>query len=81
VSLPIAFGEVPPALLRVLRERAAPADPGDLVPVGWAAARRLIRAYVDHGVSKFVVRPAGAPPGSWEAFLDAFAAELLPLET
>ncbi|MCF2529295.1 TIGR03854 family LLM class F420-dependent oxidoreductase [Yinghuangia soli] len=80
LSLPVAFGDYPAALLGALRERAPEADPADLVPVGWAAARRMIRACVDGGISKFVVRPA-TPPVSWAAFLDEFAQELGPLET
>jgi len=80
LSLPVAFGPVPDALLHALRERRPEATAEELVPNGWEAARRMIRACVDGGISKFVVRPA-TPPASWSDFLAEFAEELLPLET
>lgn len=80
LSLPVAFGDdVPDALLRTLRERRPDVPAEHLIPTGWAAARAMIRAHLDGGISKFVVRPA-TPPASWAAFLDEFAQELMPLE-
>ncbi|MDI2127971.1 TIGR03854 family LLM class F420-dependent oxidoreductase [Yinghuangia seranimata] len=80
LSLPVAFGDYPEALVRTLRERQPDVDPAQLVPVGWAAARRFVRDCVAGGISKFVIRPA-TPPASWEAFLDEFCQEMSPLET
>lgn len=80
LSLPVAFGPVPDALLTALRERRPDAAAEDLIPNGWEAARRMIRACVDGGISKFVIRPA-TPPPSWSEFLAEFTGELLPLET
>jgi hypothetical protein len=40
----------------------------------------LVGAFVEGGITKFVVRPAVAP-ARWEDFLDAFVAELVPLQT
>ncbi|GAA4977786.1 TIGR03854 family LLM class F420-dependent oxidoreductase [Yinghuangia aomiensis] len=80
LSLPVAFGDYPAELLRALRERQPDADPADLVPVGWEAARRIVRACIDGGISKFVIRPATAP-ASWADFVDEFAQEMMPLET
>lgn len=54
-------------------------DPARLAAGSWAAARALIEAYVDAGLSKFVVRPAGRP-AAISQFIDDFRAELLPLE-
>lgn len=55
-------------------------DPDDLIADGWASARERVEAFVEAGITKFVVRPAVAPQ-SWSEFLDGFAAELTPLET
>lgn len=54
-------------------------DPAALVPHGWDEAGDLVRRYVDVGLTKFVVRPAGPVPG-WAGFLDQFVSELRPLE-
>ncbi|MYW04863.1 TIGR03854 family LLM class F420-dependent oxidoreductase, partial [Streptomyces sp. SID3343] len=80
MSLVVAFDDAMGREFGALRRQRPDVDPADLVPNGWAAARGLIRRYADAGISKFVIRPAAAPV-SWTAFLDAFAAELLPLET
>ncbi|WP_406278949.1 TIGR03854 family LLM class F420-dependent oxidoreductase [Embleya sp. NBC_00896] len=79
MSLVVAFDGVTGRDFGALRRQRPDVDIADLVPSGWAATRALIRRYADAGLSKFVVRPA-APPRSWTAFLDEFAAELLPLE-
>ena len=38
----------------------------------------MIGEYVEAGLSKFVVRPAG--PGPFGMFLDGFVRELMPLQ-
>lgn len=84
LSLPVATGQVPAALATAVRQRRPDADPGSLVPVGWAAARRMIAEYVDAGLSKFVIRPADVPSGAAGAlgeFLGQFAREMMPLQT
>ena len=79
LSLAVATGEVPDALLVSARRRRPDADPRELIAHGWAHARELLRGYIDGGLSKFVVRPAG-PVASYAGFLDEFATELLPLQ-
>jgi probable F420-dependent oxidoreductase len=54
-------------------------DPAVLMPQGWDAARDLVRQFVDAGLTKFVVRPAGRVT-EWGGFLDQFDAKLRPLE-
>jgi probable F420-dependent oxidoreductase len=54
-------------------------DPDVLMPQGWDAARDLVRRFVDAGLTKFVVRPAGRVT-EWGGFLDQFDAKLRPLE-
>ncbi|GGU99894.1 LLM class F420-dependent oxidoreductase [Actinomadura cremea] len=66
-------------LARLAKDRPDVADPRDLLCWGWDGARAHLRRFIDAGLSKFVVRPAGPVP-SRPAWLDAFAAELLPLE-
>jgi probable F420-dependent oxidoreductase len=84
LSLPVAAGQVPADLAVAVRRRRPDADPASLVPVGWDAAKRMIGEYVDAGLSKFVIRPAGVPSrtsGALRAFLDDFAREMMPLQT
>ena len=80
ISQPVADGEPDEDLVRALHARNPGADPRSVIPSGWAHARELVARYVDAGVSKFVVRPAGRPD-SWRRWLDEFAAELVPLQT
>ncbi len=80
MSLPVALEPADPRLLAGVAARRPGTDPRTLVPHGWDALRAQIAGHVEAGVSKFVVRPA-AHPGSWDRFVDEFAAELLPLQT
>jgi probable F420-dependent oxidoreductase len=79
-SLAIAFDGIPDTLAAAARRRRPDLSPADLVADGWTGARRMISAFTDAGLSKFVVRPA-VPPASFEAFTDAFVRELTPLQT
>src|SRR5208337_2195867 len=82
LSLPVALAGnghgIPPALLASIGRRRPDADPATLVAAGWDVARRMIGQYVEAGLSKFVVRPAG--PGPFGPFLDGFVRELMPLQ-
>jgi len=62
------------------RARGRDVDPRSLVPVGFDALRATLRACIDAGMSKFVVRPAAAP-GSWTDELTALAAAVTGLQT
>jgi len=65
-----------------VQRRRPGVDPAGLLPRTWAELRGRIEAYIDVGLSKFVVRPATpAVAGSLERFIAEFVAELLPLET
>ncbi len=75
----LAVGEITPDLARAIERRRPGTDPATLAPAGWAQARHMIEAYVDAGLSKFVVRPAAAAPGA-DRFIGEFADQLLPLE-
>lgn len=81
ISLPVASDSgVPADLAAAIRQRRPGSAPAALVPVGWAAAKRMIEQYVLAGISKFVVRPT-ALPASLDDFLSDFARELMPLQT
>lgn len=47
-----------------------------MIAADWPTLHRRIDAYVDAGLTKFVVRPVGS--GDREAFLERFVGELLP---
>ena len=79
LSIPVAFGPVPAALAASIARRRPGSDPADLIADGWAGARRMIAAYADAGLSKFVVRAAGGEPPLAE-FVAGFRAELMPLQ-
>ena len=79
LSIPVAFGPVPPTLAASIARRRPGTAPADLVADGWAGARRMIAAYVEAGLSKFVVRAAGGEPPLTE-FVAGFSAELMPLQ-
>jgi len=79
LSIPVAFGPVPAVLAASIARRRPGTAPADLVADGWAGARRMIAAYVEAGLSKFVVRAAGGEPPLTE-FVAGFSAELMPLQ-
>jgi probable F420-dependent oxidoreductase len=79
ISLPVATEGIPPELARAVSDRRPDLKPADLVPASWAEARVMIEAYIETGLTKFVIRPASAVQ-SFDQFLDEFRAEMLPLE-
>jgi probable F420-dependent oxidoreductase len=80
ISLPVATDGIPAEFIASVRERRPDADPAALIAASWADARRMVEEYVDVGLSKFVIRPAGAVP-SFDRFLEQFVREMLPLQT
>ncbi len=82
ISVPVAFGELPPQLVAAIRLRRSDVPLSSLVPQGWDEARALIGRYLEAGLSKFVVRASG-PRGLSEPadFLSGFVKELLPMQT
>lgn len=79
-SLAVTFGGMPDPLAASIRRRRPDVDPASLVADGWAGAKEMISAFVEAGLTKFVVRPA-APATSVGGFIEEFAAELMPLQT
>ena len=79
LSIPVALDGIPGPQLASIRRRRPDADPAELIPAGWAAARALIEQHVEAGLSKFVVRPTATLP-SFRAVMDDFVRELIPLQ-
>lgn len=78
INLAVSEGGLGEDLVAAVRSRRPDVDPADLVADGWPALHRLIDEFTAAGLSKFVVRPAGG--GDLDAFVETFAAELLPRE-
>jgi probable F420-dependent oxidoreductase len=76
ISLAVADGELSPELVAAARRRRPELDPGELIATDWDHLHRQLDAYIDAGLTKFVIRPAGQAP--LDGFLDRFAAELVP---
>ena len=80
VALPgIDEDRISASLRRAVRQRRD-LDPELLLARGWDGAREQIRRFVEGGLTKFVIRPAGPVP-DWAEFLRQFRAELGPLES
>jgi probable F420-dependent oxidoreductase len=79
ISLAVGTEGIPPELARAIADRRPDLKPADLAPASWPEARAMIEAYIEAGLTKFVVRPA-ANVSSFAQFLDEFRAEMLPLQ-
>lgn len=75
ISLAVADGELPPELVKAVRRRRPDLDPGELIAANWDQLQRQIDAYLDAGLTKFVIRPTGGEPLG--EFIDRFVAELV----
>lgn len=76
ISLAVADGELSPELVAAARRRRPELDPGELIAADWDRLHRQLDGYLDAGLTKFVIRPAGNAP--LDDFLDRFATELIP---
>ncbi|MFD5094934.1 TIGR03854 family LLM class F420-dependent oxidoreductase [Amycolatopsis thailandensis] len=78
ISLIVAEDGIPDALAASVAARSD-ADPSRLIAGSWRAARDLVAEYIDAGLSKFVLYPAGPEP--IERFVENFAEHAIPLQT
>lgn len=76
INLAVGGGELPAPVVAAIRRRRPDLDPAELVAADWSTLHRRLDDYVDAGLSKFVIRPAG-DVGTAD-FLETFIAELLP---
>ena len=74
ISLGVADGELSAELVAAARRRRPDVDPGDLIAADWDQLHRQLDGYLDAGLTKFVIRPAGGGP--LDGFIDRFVAEL-----
>ena len=75
ISLAVTDGELSPELVAAARSRRPDVDPGELIAAGWDQLHRQLDGYLDAGLTKFVIRPAGRR--SLDGFIDRFVAELV----
>ena len=78
ISLAVADGDLPAELAAAVRQRRPDLDPSELIAASWDQLHRQLDAYLDAGLSKFVIRPAGKTP--LDVFIDRFVAELVGRE-
>ncbi|BBZ11340.1 TIGR03854 family LLM class F420-dependent oxidoreductase [Mycobacterium branderi] len=74
ISLAVADGELPAESVAAVRRRRPDLDPAELIAADWDQLHRQLDAYLEAGLTKFVIRPAGAQP--LDGFIDRFVAEL-----
>ncbi|MEU3623099.1 LLM class F420-dependent oxidoreductase [Amycolatopsis coloradensis] len=77
ISLIVAEDGIPDALAASVAVRSD-ADPARLIAGSWAAARDLVAEYIDAGLSKFVLYPAGPEP--IERFVENFVEHAVPMQ-
>jgi probable F420-dependent oxidoreductase len=75
INLAVSDGPLPDQLVGAVRRRRPDLDPTELVADSWSRLHRQLDAYLEAGLTKFVIRPAGARTAE---FIDRFVAELLP---
>jgi probable F420-dependent oxidoreductase len=75
-GISLAVGAIPDEVAATLRQRRPGHDPADLIAVDWPHLHRMLDRYIQAGLTKFVIRPAGTGPMT--EFVDAFVSELLP---
>jgi probable F420-dependent oxidoreductase len=75
ISLAVSEGELPAELAAAVRQRRPDLDPDELIAAGWDQLHRQLDAYLEAGLTKFVIRPAGSAPV--DGFLDRFVSELV----
>jgi probable F420-dependent oxidoreductase len=74
ISLAVADGGLPMELAKAVRGRRPDLDPGELIAASWDQLHRQLDGYLDAGLTKFVIRPAGRTP--LNEFIDRFVEEM-----
>ena len=74
INLAVTDGELPVEVAAAVRRRRTDVDPGQLIATSWDQLHRQLDAYLDAGLTKFVIRPAGRAPV--DGFIDRFVTEL-----
>jgi probable F420-dependent oxidoreductase len=80
ISLAVGAGEITPEIAQAVSRRRPGVDPASLSAIDWPHARIMIENYVEAGLSKFVIRPAGPLLDGIDGFTGEFVTEMLPLQ-
>jgi probable F420-dependent oxidoreductase len=81
ISIPYARTAPDPALMAILQKRRPDGDLGGIAPIGEAELQNLLRAHIDGGLTKFVVRSLAPSSASWRDDLRWLADSVLSLQT
>lgn len=83
ISIPATRGAMDDNAVAGLRRRREDGELEQIIAVGSASLRDLLRAHIDAGLSKFVVRSVEpeSTAGDWHAQLGWLAEQALPLQT
>lgn len=76
INLAVCDGELNDEVAAAVRRRRPDLDPADLIADSWPRLHRQLDAYLDAGLTKFVIRPVSA--ANIAEFIDRFVAELVP---
>jgi hypothetical protein len=68
-------------VIDAMRARRVDGRVDQILAIGPEQLRELIRDHVDHGLSKFVIRPVAADTAGWCDDLEHLAATVLDLQT
>ncbi|BBX40906.1 TIGR03854 family LLM class F420-dependent oxidoreductase [Mycobacterium simiae] len=74
ISLAVAEGELSAELVAAARRRRPDVDPAELIAADWDRLHRQLDGYLEAGLTKFVIRPAGG--AAVDGFIDRFVTEL-----
>jgi probable F420-dependent oxidoreductase len=75
INLAVADGDLPVEVAAAVRQRRPDVDPDELIATSWDQLHRQLDAYLDAGLTKFVIRPTGDKP--LDDFIDRFVSELV----
>lgn len=81
ISMPFARVEPEPISVEALRKRRADRDLSGVLPVGGTQLTDLLRAHIDGGLTKFVLRSLATAGPGWRDDLSWLADTVLPLQT
>ncbi len=76
INLAVSDGPLPDEVAAAIRRRRPELDPSEFIADSWSRLHHQLDAYIEAGLSKFVIRPAGRVDAS--DFIDRFVTELLP---
>ena len=76
INIAVSDGPLPDEVAVAIRRRRPDHDPSEFIADGWSSLHRQLDAYLEAGLSKFVIRPVGRSNAT--EFIDRFVTELLP---